>query len=69
MKSVVTYEKPMPHLALSDWHARLWELQQTSQTQRDNAYNLRHEARQMRNETNIKTNWDTYHNNARLADR
>lgn len=67
--SVVTYEKPLPHIGLADWFAKQWELQQTNDARRSDAFNLRHEGRQLRNETNIKTEWDTYHNNVRLADR
>lgn len=67
--SVVTYEKPLPHIGLSDWFAKQWEIQQTNNARQTDAFNLRHESRQLRNETNIKTEWDTYHNNVRLADR
>jgi len=67
--SVVTFEKPLQHIGLADWYAKQWALQQTNDTRRADAFNLRHEARQMRNETCIKTQWDTYHNNVRLADR
>ncbi|XP_018319190.1 tektin-2 [Agrilus planipennis] len=67
--SVVTFEKPMQHIGLADWHAKQWELQQTNDTRRNDAFRVRHESRQLRNETRIKTEWDTYHNNARLADR
>lgn len=69
MISVVTYEKPISRVALPDWHGKVWELRQTCDSRRLDAFNLRNEARQLRNETNCKTNWDTYHNNARLADR
>lgn len=67
--SIVTFEKPIHHLAIADWQGRLWEQAQTANTRREDAFELRHQARQLRNEANIKTNWDTYHNNARLADR
>lgn len=67
--SVVTFEKPLQHTGLADWHAKQWELFQTNDTRRNDAFNLRHEARQLRNETRIRTEWDSYHNNARLADR
>ncbi|KAG5896074.1 hypothetical protein JTB14_006863 [Gonioctena quinquepunctata] len=67
--SVVTYEKPIPHIGLADWFAKQWQIQQTNDTRRNDAFNLRHEARQLRNETKIRSDWDTYHNNARLADR
>ncbi|XP_076264113.1 tektin-2 [Rhynchophorus ferrugineus] len=67
--SVVTYEKPLPHIGLADWYAKQWEIQQTNDARRADAFNLRHEARQLRNETRIRTEWDTYHNNVRLGDR
>ncbi|XP_022901941.1 tektin-2 [Onthophagus taurus] len=67
--SVVTFEKPLQHIGLADWNAKQWASQQTNDTRRNDAFMLRHQARQLRNETRIKTDWDTYHNNARLADR
>nr|CAD7593296.1 unnamed protein product [Timema genevievae] len=67
--SIVTYEKPVRPTSLPDWHSRTWELRQTANTRRGDAFELRHEGRQLRNETNIKTKWDTYHNDTRLADR
>ncbi|XP_044766748.1 tektin-2 [Coccinella septempunctata] len=67
--SVVTFEKPIQHIGLADWQAKQWQNQQTNDTRRDEAFNLRHESRQLRNETRIRTDWDTYHNNVRLADR
>ncbi|KAI4471376.1 tektin [Holotrichia oblita] len=67
--SVVTLEKPIPHIGLADWYAKQWENQQMNDTRRNDAFNLRHQARQLRNETKIRMDWDTYHNNARLADR
>ncbi|CAG9760477.1 unnamed protein product [Ceutorhynchus assimilis] len=67
--SVVTYEKPLPHIGLADWFAKQWSAQQTNDARRADAFKLRQEARQLRNEATIKTNWDTYHNNVRLGDR
>ncbi|XP_067001618.1 tektin-B1 [Anabrus simplex] len=67
--TVTTYEKPSEHVALPDWYSRLYELRQTADNKSRDAYNLRHEGRQLRNETDIKGKWDTYHNNVRLEDR
>lgn len=67
--SIVTYEKPLPHLSLADWYAKQWENQQTSATRGKDSFDLRHESRQLRNETKVRTEWDTYLNNARLSDR
>ncbi|CAG9773184.1 unnamed protein product [Ceutorhynchus assimilis] len=67
--SGVPFEKPLPHIGLADWFAKQWDIQQTNDTRSSDAFKLRQEARLLRNETNIKTNWDTYHNNVRLGDR
>lgn len=67
--SIVTFEKPLPHLSLADWYAKQWENQQSSATRARDAFNLRQESQQMRNELNIRSTWDTYLNNARIADR
>ncbi|XP_054288147.1 tektin-2-like [Macrosteles quadrilineatus] len=69
MMSVVTFEKPISKVALPDWHGKVAELRQTCDSRRADAFSLWNEARQLRNETNCKTQWDTYHNNVRLADR
>lgn len=67
--TVVTFEKPMQHLSLADWNSRLSQLRSVAETRRDDTFNLRHSARNLRNETKIQTEWDTYYNNARLSDR
>lgn len=43
--------------------------QVTSDTRRADAFDLRYSAYQLRNETRIKTEWDSYHNNNRLRSR
>lgn len=68
-QSVVIVEKPLQHIQLDDWHSRLHQLRNVADARRNDAFSLRYSARNLRNETNIQTNWDTYHNNARLADR
>lgn len=68
-QSVVVYEKPLQHLGLDDWHSKLTQLKNVADTRRADAFSLRHTARNLRNETKIQTDWDTYHNDARLADR
>lgn len=69
MMSVATVEKPIAKIALSDWHGKVAELKKTCDTRRGDAFKLRNEARQLRNETSSQTQWNTYHNNVRLADR
>ncbi|XP_015589193.1 tektin-2 [Cephus cinctus] len=68
-KSVTTYEKPTPHIGLPDWYAKQWELRQSADTRRSEAFELRSSSRIIRSETKIKTEWDTYMNNTRIADR
>ncbi|KZC08368.1 PREDICTED: tektin-B1 [Dufourea novaeangliae] len=68
-KSVTTYEKPLPHIGLADWYAKQWELQQGADATSVEAFNLRNSGKIIQSETMVKTIWDTYMNNARLADR
>ncbi|CAG9856165.1 unnamed protein product [Phyllotreta striolata] len=67
--SVAVFEKPLTRISLPDWYANNWNNQQTNERRRCDAFDLRHESRQMRNETAVRSDWDTYHNNVRLADR
>ncbi|XP_017885994.1 tektin-2 [Ceratina calcarata] len=68
-KSVITYEKPLPHISLADWYAKQWELQQNAALRSGEAFELRNSGKIIRSETMVKTIWDTYMNNTRLADR
>lgn len=68
-QSVVTMEKPLQHLGLTDWHSRVQQLRNVADTRRDEAFNLRQTSRILRNETRIQTTWDTYYNNSKLSDR
>ncbi|XP_014474280.1 PREDICTED: tektin-2 [Dinoponera quadriceps] len=68
-KFVSTYEKPSPHISLPDWHAKQWELRQSSDTRRSEACRLRDFSRSVRLETDARTKWDADINNDRLADR
>ncbi|XP_076672239.1 tektin-B1 isoform X2 [Andrena cerasifolii] len=54
---------------LADWYARQWDLQQGADTRITDAFKLRNSGRIVCSETMVKTVWDTYMNNARLADR
>jgi len=66
---MVTFEKPAKRVALPDWHATTWEMRQTADAQQSDSFSVRAEGRQLRSETDLKTKWDTYHNDARLHDR
>lgn len=68
-KFASTYEKPLPHVGLSDWYAKQWELQRSADARRSEACELRNLGRAVRAEGHVKTEWDTYMNNTRLADR
>ncbi|XP_076622262.1 tektin-2 isoform X2 [Colletes latitarsis] len=54
---------------LPDWYARQWELQQGADTRSAEAFELRNSGRIVQSETMVKTMWDTYMNDVRLADR
>ncbi|XP_063244489.1 tektin-2 [Bacillus rossius redtenbacheri] len=69
MSSVATFEKPIRPTVPPDWLANIRELGQSSQNQQATSFELRHGGRQLRNETGIRTEWDTYHNDLRLEDR
>ncbi|XP_044586336.1 tektin-B1 [Cotesia glomerata] len=68
-KSVTVYEKPTPHLGLPDWYAKQWELEESASNRINNSFELRNTGRTLRNETKIKTEWDTLLNSTRLDNR
>ncbi|KAK9296147.1 hypothetical protein QLX08_009773 [Tetragonisca angustula] len=68
-KSVTTYEKPFPHINLAEWYAKQWELQQNASFKSAEAFELRNAGKIICSETMVKTIWNTYMNNTRLADR
>lgn len=48
---------------------KVWELRQTCDTRRKDASDLKNSSKEMRNDTDCTTRWDTYINNNRLQDR
>lgn len=56
-------------VGLADWYAKQWELQQNAAARSTEAFELRNAGQIVRSETMVKTIWDTYMNNVRLADR
>lgn len=68
-QSVVTFDKPLQHISLNNWQARINELRNVSETQRQESFELRQSARILRNETAVESTWQTYYNNERLSDR
>ncbi|ALC41772.1 CG3085 [Drosophila busckii] len=67
--SVVTMEKPLQHISLSDWHARLSRLRNVADARRADAFAIRHASRMLRNETRIEGDWANYETNEALTDR
>ncbi len=65
-QSVVTFDKPLQHLSLSNWQARINELRNISEAQRNDSFDVRQNARTLRNETKTESFWQTYYNNERL---
>ncbi|XP_011636068.1 tektin-B1 [Pogonomyrmex barbatus] len=68
-KFVNIYEKPVPHIGLPDWYIKLWELRQSAEIKRSEACQLRNSSKTVRSDGDVKTKWDTYMNDGRLADR
>lgn len=68
-QSVVTFDKPLKHLSLTDWNLRISQLRNNSETKRFDAFNLRQVSRNLRNESTVESFWSTYYNNERFSDR
>ncbi|KYN38866.1 Tektin-2 [Trachymyrmex septentrionalis] len=68
-KFVSTYEKPLPHISLSDWYTKQWDIRQNADVKRSEACQLRNSGKTTRSEGNITTKWDIYMNDARITDR
>ncbi|XP_034650641.1 tektin-B1 [Drosophila subobscura] len=67
--SVVTMEKPLQHISLTDWHARVSQLRNVADARRSDAFAIRHASRSLRNETRIEGDWANYETNEGLTDR
>lgn len=68
-QSLLVLEKPLQHLALSDWNNRLNTLRNVADARRGDAFRIRHSSRNLRNETRIEGDWTNYETNEALADR
>lgn len=68
-QSLCVLEKPLPHLALSDWNQRVDTLRNVADTRRAEAFRIRHSARALRNDTRIEGDWTNYETNEALTDR
>ncbi|XP_064536143.1 tektin-B1 [Drosophila montana] len=67
--AVVTMEKPLQHISLADWNARVARLRNVADSRRADAFALRHSSRTLRNETRIEGDWANYETNEALTDR
>lgn len=59
--SIVTFEKPIPKVAESNWNYKIYELKVFCDNQRLNAFDLRNESHRLRNDTNVTTHWSTHY--------
>lgn len=67
--TVVTMEKPVTHISLADWNARVGSLRNVADSRRADAFAMRHSSRMLRNETRIESEWAEYYTNEALFER
>jgi len=67
--SIVTFEKPVPKVAESDWYYKITELKESCNEHRRHAFILRNESQRLRNDTDVTTYWGTHHTNSKIIDR
>lgn len=67
--SIITFEKPVPKVAESDWYFKVSELKESCDNHRHDAFELRNESRRLRNNTDITTYWGTHSTNSMIFDR
>jgi len=67
--SIVTFEKPVPNVAVSDWNYKVYELKESCDNHRANAFELRNESHRLRNDTDVTTSWSTHYTNCQMIDR
>ncbi|KAH8298512.1 hypothetical protein KR044_008951 [Drosophila immigrans] len=65
----VTMEKPVQHLALSDWLARVDRIRNVANARRADALTTRNASRMLRNESRIEGDWANYQSNEALTNR
>jgi len=67
--SIVTFEKPVPKVAESDWYYKITELKQSCEEHRRNAFALRNESQRLMNDTDVTNYRGTHHTNSKIFDR
>ncbi|XP_062136088.1 tektin-2-like [Drosophila sulfurigaster albostrigata] len=65
----VSFEKPVQHLALSDWQARVDRLRNVANARRADAFTMRNTSRMLRNESQIEGDWANYLSDESLTNR
>jgi len=67
--SIVTFEKPVPKVAESDWYYKITELKESCDAHRRHAFVLGNESQRLRNDTDVTTYWGTHRTNSKIFDR
>ncbi|XP_022177341.1 tektin-B1-like [Myzus persicae] len=67
--SIVTFEKPVPKVAESDWYYKITELKESCDEHRRHAFVLKNESQRLRNDTDVTTYWATHRTNSKIFDR
>ncbi|XP_049777600.1 tektin-2 [Schistocerca cancellata] len=62
-------EKPVDHVTVADWDARIQELRETARRRRKEAHDLRQESIQLRADTAVTTHWSLLQSSQSLQDR
>lgn len=63
------FEKPLQRLGIDDWHLKTNQTCNSALFQRSNAFDLRQTSRNLRDETQINTNYNQINTNAYLTNR
>lgn len=68
-QSVVTMEKPLAHISLTDWNARVGRLRNVADARRADTFSIRNSSRALINESRIEGMWANRESNEALTDR
>lgn len=68
-QSVVTTEKPLAHISLTDWSARVDSLRNVADARRADTFSTRNSSRALVNESAIESMWANQESNKALSDR
>jgi len=68
-QSVVTMEKPLAHISLTDWSARVDTLRNVADARRADTLSTRNSSRVLINELGIESTWANQESNEALSDR